>query len=302
MAQDRPLPPPEQLRERTISADGLDLCVRIWGDPSKPLVLLQHGAKDHGRSWDWTVHALLDDYCCIVPDLRGHGDSQRPLGGGYDGLDFSFDMAVIVEAILAETGHDALHLIGHSLGGNVALNYASLQNKRVRSIVCIEGIGFSQKSYNDLTSQPVAERMRNALERRLKVAGREPRVFSSREDAVRRLAHLHPKLSDQQAEHLAHHALREVDGGWRWKHDGQLGGMPVRPFAPSEYGQIFSQIDAPVLLMYGEDSWATSPAKDGRLALFQSADLILYKDAGHWLHHDQFDDFIRDACAFLEKH
>lgn len=76
--------------------------------------------------------------------------------------------------------------------------------------------------------------------------------------------------------------------------------MPVRPMPPSEYAPIFGSIDKPVLLMYGKTSWAQSPADDGRLEAFQKAELIEFDDAGHWLHHDRFEDFIAATRKFLE--
>lgn len=295
------LPPVDILQVRSISAGRLNLNVLLWGDTAKPLVLLQHGAKDHGRSWDWTVAQLTDDYCCVVPDLRGHGDSDWPPGGGYDTLDFVHDMAAIVETLLAETGQDRLSIIAHSLGGNIALHYAALQQHRIQRIVCIEGLGFNQRTYDQLTEKPAVERMRAALERRMKAAGRPPRRFAQPEDAIRRLANLHPKLDLQQAEHLATHGLQAVKDGWRWKHDPLFGGMPPRPVSPSEYGPVFRTVNAPVLLMYGDDSWATNPADDGRIEFFRNARLRTYENAGHWLHHDRFDDFIGDVRAFLKE-
>src|SRR3546814_8770035 len=47
------------------------------------------------------------------------------------------------------------------------------------------------------------------------------------------------------------------------------------------------------LLLYGADSWASNPEKDGRLAHFGTARVIEFENAGHWLHHDQFDRFMR---------
>jgi pimeloyl-ACP methyl ester carboxylesterase len=54
-----------------------------------------------------------------------------------------------------------------------------------------------------------------------------------------------------------------------------------------------------MLLMYGANSWASNPKKDGRIAHFPTAQVIEYENAGHWLHHDQFDRFMADIRAFL---
>ena len=55
-----------------------------------------------------------------------------------------------------------------------------------------------------------------------------------------------------------------------------------------------------MLLLYGADSWASNPALDGRLAVFNNAPSVIeFEHAGHWLHHDQFDRFMADVKAFL---
>jgi pimeloyl-ACP methyl ester carboxylesterase len=54
-----------------------------------------------------------------------------------------------------------------------------------------------------------------------------------------------------------------------------------------------------MLLMYGANSWASNPEKDGRLSHFPTAKVVEYENAGHWLHHDQFDRFMADVRAFL---
>ncbi len=48
----------------------------VWGDESKPPLLLIHGGRDHVRNWDLVAEGMLDQYCVYAPDLRGHGDSD----------------------------------------------------------------------------------------------------------------------------------------------------------------------------------------------------------------------------------
>lgn len=297
-----PLPEPQTLREEKVSIRDFRLHLRIWGDPSKPLILLQHGGKDHGRSWDWTVAGLLDRYCCAVPDLRGHGDSDWSPGGSYDTMDYVSDLSAIVDHLVAAGFEPPFHFIGHSLGGNIVLNYAAAQPERIRTVTSIEGLGFSQASYDELTARPAAERMGEFLDRRRKVYARPPRIFRSEEEGARRMRTLHERLAAFQAEHLARHALQPVEGGFRWKHDPLLGVYPVRPVPPAEYGEVFAAITAPTMLLYGAESWASNPEKDGRLAAFRHHEFHLFDKAGHWLHHDRFRDFMALTRRFLEAH
>lgn len=295
-----PLPDEALLEESWVDIRGFRLRLRIWGDRTKPLVFLLHGGRDHGRSWDWTVNALIEEYCCAVPDLRGHGDSDWPQGGGYDAFDFVADTAFVVEHLVSAGFEAPFHFIGHSLGGNILLSYAAAQPHRVRSLIAIEGLGFSQKSYDAITEKSTAERLGEGIAQRLKVATREPRVFRNEDDGIARMRALHKNLSVEQADHLARHGLRKVEGGYRWKYDPGLAMSPARPVPPSEYGPVHGAIEAPVLLMYGKASWASSPAEDGRLDAFRNAELIEFDDAGHWLHHDRFDVFAAAIRRFLE--
>ena len=63
--------------------------------------------------------------------------------------------------------------------------------------------------------------------------------------------------------------------------------------------QTWSAISAPTLLLYGADSWASNPEGDGRLDHFSNAEVIEFENAGHWLHHDQFDRFMKTIRDFL---
>lgn len=297
----QPSPIPDHVPCEPCEVEHLGLTLRylIWGDRTKPLVILQHGGKDHGRSWDWTVAGLVEDYCLAVPDLRGHGDSGRSGGGGYEALDLVSDFALIVED-LAERGFTApFAIIGHSLGGNIALHYAAACPEKVSSLIAIEGLGLSQKRFDEIMETPSPARWRKAVEKRLSVIGRGGRTFTDPDEGVARMAALHKQLSFEQADHLARHALRQTERGWMWKHDPALSFVAHRPMPPAEYNELYAGIECPVLLMYGADSWATSPKEDGRMDPFKQAELIIYEKAGHWLHHDQTETFLADSKAFL---
>jgi pimeloyl-ACP methyl ester carboxylesterase len=55
-----------------------------------------------------------------------------------------------------------------------------------------------------------------------------------------------------------------------------------------------------MLLLYGANSWASNPEKDGRLGVFKNDPKVIeFENAGHWLHHDQFDRFMAEIRAFL---
>ncbi len=66
-----------------------------------------------------------------------------------------------------------------------------------------------------------------------------------------------------------------------------------------ETQKLWREITCPTLLCYGEDSWASNPAEEGRLKYFKNAIVKDYESAGYWLHHDQFDKFLADLREFF---
>ena len=91
-----------------------------YGCDDKSPIVLVHGGLDHARSWDWVAGALRDEYHVFALDLRGHGDSQWAPGAIYSVAEHVLDLAALCDVI----GARPLTLVGHSLGGVIALAYA----------------------------------------------------------------------------------------------------------------------------------------------------------------------------------
>lgn len=269
-----------------------------WGNPEAPPLILQHGGRDHCRSWDWVAERLRHDWHVLAPDLRGHGDSAWSPDGDYTMAAYVYDFAQFVHML----GYEQVTIIGHSLGGHVATRFTGLYPGKVARFVNIEGLGFGPKDLAKRAEQSHAERMRGWIEARRRTAGRQPRRYTSLEQAFQRMKEANAYLSDAQARHLTvQGASRNEDGTWSWKYDNYLFNTPPDEVDPAEVHQLWAAITCPVLLLWGEDSWASNPAADGRLTHFRSAELITYPNAGHWLHHDQLDRFIADVTAFLAR-
>ena len=295
-----PLPDERLLREERVEHAGLGLHLRIWGDTSLPLMILQHGGKDHGRSWDWTVEALKDIRCFAVPDLRGHGDSDWARGGSYGFADMVTDFGAHVQHLERLGFKPPFDVIGHSFGGNIALHYTAAFGDKVRSLIAIEGLGFSQSTFDTMMEKSGSERLRDVVERRLKAQERASRRFAAPQEGIARMTSLHKQLHSDQASHLATHALRDFGDGLGWKYDPGISMNEWRPTPPEEYGRLYADIPCPVFLIYGKESWATSPAEDGRLKPFQNVRLFEVEGAGHWPHHDKFAGCIAEVRSFLE--
>ena len=77
---------------------------------------------------------------------------------------------------------------------------------------------------------------------------------------------------------------------WLYYEDGMTQG---------EIEQLWSRISCPTLLVYGKESWAQNPEKDGRMRHFQNARVVSVEGAGHWVHHDKLEVFLRLLRDFL---
>ena len=120
------------------------------------------------------------------------------------------------------------------------------------------------------------------------------------DDAYNRMKEENKHLSDEQARHLTIHGVSQnEDGTYTWKFDPYMRIFPPFDMAQADIDQIWQSIACPTLLMYGADSWASNPEKDGRAVHFKHARVITFQNAAHWLHHDQFDQFIAELKAFL---
>ena len=267
-----------------------------WGNAGAPPLLLIHGGKDHCRSWDWTAEALREDWHVIALDHRGHGDSEWVSDGVYEAQDMVYDVAQLVHQLdLAP-----VTIVSHSLGGNVALRFAGMFPEQVAKVVAIEGLGPSPKVAAERAKTPYPERARAWIEKKRNAAGRQHRRYDTLREAQERMQEANSYLTDEQAAHLTRTGVnRNEDGTFSWKFDPHLNVWPFADTPREEMAQVWAAVTAPTLLLYGEDSWASDPREDGRADEFGNAEVIAFEDAGHWLHHDQFDRFLATMRDFL---
>ena len=267
-----------------------------WCNPDAPMLILQHGGRDHCRSWDWVAAELARDWHVIAPDLRGHGDSAWSPDGNYDMDSFVYDFAQLVHTL----GQDQVTIVAHSLGGMVTTRFVGLYPEKVRKFVNIEGLGPSLTTVEQREARGFANRFRDWIEAKRKAAGRLPRRYPSIEAAYARMKEENSFLTDAQARHLTVHGTsRNEDGTFSWKFDPYLHVWPFGDHTQADIVSLWEAITCPMLLLYGADSFVTNPQRDGRAALLPTARIAEFENAGHWLHHDQFDRFMAEVRGFL---
>jgi pimeloyl-ACP methyl ester carboxylesterase len=267
-----------------------------WGNPGAPPLILLHGGRDHCRNWDWVAEELKRDWHIIAPDLRGHGDSQWAPDGNYQMSGYIYDLAQLVH----QQELAPVTIVAHSLGGNISLRYAGIYPDQVRKLVAIEGLGPSPRMLQERAKKTIVDRMHSWVEVQRGLAGRLPRKYPTIEDAFKRMQDENKHLSPEQARHLTQQGVNQnEDGTYSWKFDNYVRAWPPYDMTNEDMEVIWSSIACPTLLIYGKESFASNPVEDGRIKHFRDAKVITFEDAGHWVHHDQLDGFIKALRDFL---
>jgi pimeloyl-ACP methyl ester carboxylesterase len=265
-----------------------------WGNEEKPNLILVHGGMDHARSWDRIVAAFQEDYRVIAPDLRGHGDSNWAYGAMYSIAEYVLDLSALVEIV----GKLPVYIMGHSLGAAIVLQYAGIYPERVKKLVAIEGTSAPP----GLASRPAPERLRGWVESMRDTEKRVPRHYPSLEAAYERMHKANPYLSDEMARHLTLYGSNwNPDGTLVWKFDNFVRTLSPYAFNIDFAREIWCQIRCPVLLFRGLDSWSEDPLQENHILVIPHHRLVNVPKAGHWVHHDQPELFIKETRKFFEQ-
>lgn len=279
-----PVPPAwvsEALRapvsEAEVLHDGALLRYRSWGTPGRPGLVLIHGAMAHANWWDFIAPRFAERFHVVAPHLSGMGDSEHR--EAYSTALFSDDVVAVMEH--AGLGADTV-VVGHSLGGAVALTLGVRHAGRVRGIVMLDSAVFppDEPSPFDPTKAPY----------------RPKTVCADYETAIRRFFLLpqqpcqHPYL----LQHIADHSVAPMHGGWSWKFDDAL----FKKLHLHEPWRELEALETPMAVIHGDHSAVFTPAvKDyiGRLARQRGWPMFAIPGA----HHHLMLDSPRALCGAL---
>lgn len=138
--------------DRLIQVGDLAVHARIWSEQGHAIVLV-HGLASSSRIWDLVAPLLATQFQVVAFDQRGHGESAKP-DHGYDLPTFVADLRGVIEAL--ELKRPAL--VGHSWGGNLALQYAVTYPDEVSQLALVDG-GFTEIQLRDgMASWEAAEK------------------------------------------------------------------------------------------------------------------------------------------------
>lgn len=265
-----------------------ELHTTTYGDAGSRVVFC-HGLFGQGRNWTQIAKALADEHRTLLVDLPHHGRSPwRP----------TFDyvaMADEVADLLASLGDGPSALVGHSMGGKVAMLVA-LRHPELVERLCV--VDMSPVGYHrtDVFEGFVAA-----------MRGLDLDTLTTRQEADERLSAAVPDPTVRGF--LLQNLRRDTTGGgagggqsWRWQMNLDVLGdsLPALASWPEDELAGVAPYDGPVLWVAGADSDYVKPEYDAAMSRwFPRKRLVTIKGAGHWVHSEQPDVFVDVVRRFL---
>ncbi|MDE2566109.1 MAG: alpha/beta hydrolase [Burkholderiales bacterium] len=289
---------------------GLPHQVRTWGDaglagPGRPPLVMVHGWMDVGASYQFVVDALAQaegfERWVIAPDWRGFGGSARPGAGSYWFPDYLADLEALLDALAPFEPFGPVDLVGHSMGGNIAMSYAGVRAPRIRRLVNLEGFGLPETG-----PEQAPERLAQWLDELKQPKSLRP--YPSVDEVAARLLKNDPLLTPDKAAWLAPHwAAPEADGLWHLRADPAHKRVNPVLYRVAEVLQAWKRIAAPVLWVEGDRTdlarwWGHRYPRaefEARLAVVPQLERAALSPSGHMLHHDQPQALARHLARFL---
>lgn len=255
---------------------------RIHGtDSSKLPVVLLHGLMGFAGNWG-KIWPKLNDRRVLVLDQRGHGKSFHAPSGGYGPSNYASD----VYQVLEEIGWERAHIVGHSMGGRVALRFASTHPQMCSSLT-LEDSGTESNPNRILW-------IRNLL-------GSIPTPFSDRETAKKYFDDAFK--DDPMTGTFLHANLESKENGqqdWRFFPEGMI--ETVEKGRATDGTDELRNLTIPTLLIRGSRSVEFPEEEAKRMcALRSSIELKTIEGAGHFVHAEKPDEFARFLLEFLTK-
>jgi pimeloyl-ACP methyl ester carboxylesterase len=275
---------------REIILHGHHVSYRTAGDGPEVIVLI-HGITGSADTWEQVIPALAEEFTVVAPDLLGHGLSAKPRG------DYSLGAyASGVRDLVAALGHDHATIVGHSLGGGVAMQLAYQFPERCDRLVLVSSGGLGREVHPLLRAAALpgaefvlpivcATRLRDAGDAVWGVLGQ---LGLSAGPDLEEMWRGYGSLADRDAQQAFVHTLRTiVDGG------GQRVNANDRLYLAAEVPTqiVWGEADPIIPVQHGIEAHEAIPGS--RLEVFERA--------GHFPHRYDPDRFADLLIDFVER-
>ena len=276
------------VRQTQIRLHGHRVSYRAGG--SGPVLLLIHGITSSSASWEPVLEQLATRFEVIAPDLLGHGESDKPRG------DYSLGAsASLMRDLMLALGHERATIVGHSLGGGIAMQMAYQFPERVERLVLVSsgGLGRQVTAALRAVALPAAEYVLPLLASRPLVNAGSKLVGWIDQIGLRRGA-------DMAAMAAGVASLRDIEARRAFVHTARsvidIAGQRV-----SAIDKLYLAEAVPTLILWG-DRDSIIPARHGIRAHDQmpGSRLKVFAGAGHFPHHDDPAGFAAALTDFIE--
>jgi pimeloyl-ACP methyl ester carboxylesterase len=266
------------VRDHSLTLRGLTHHVVEWEGPDFPTVVMLHGYLDHAHIFD-RLAAELDGIRLLALDFRGMGDTGWVGAGGY----YHFpDYVADTHAVITQLVKGPVVLLGHSMGGSVAIYLAGAFPELISHLCLIEGIG---PPSSRLEEGPL--RMRGFIEDLARAGQRTTKRFPSVEAAAARVRERNPRITPDDALAFARHGTRADGDGLVWKFDPLHQTRAPMMFTEEAQLPFLQRVTAPTLIVEGSQGFLLEDeTRARRLAAFRRSEVLRIPGAGH---HVQLD-------------
>jgi esterase len=271
--------------DEIIELRGLRFHYRDWSPktPGAPSLVLLHGYTGHARSWDAFAEAMTDRYRVIALDQRGHGATGWAPADKY-GVD---DMADDLQAFVKALGLEHFTLLGLSMGGMVAIEYAGRKPSELAACVIVD----------------IGPEIIQSGSQRIQTGAKAKDVFASRDEAfaAARIANALPPEAHHR--HRSDYALmRTEDGQWTYRYDRALRTPgTLRPRKSEVAWASCANIAVPTQIIRGEISDILAPEIAQRMVeVIPDATFAEVNGSGHSVPLDKPEGFLAAARGFLK--
>ena len=253
----------------------MQLAYKKFGEGQDVIIL--HGLFGAGRNWQGIARALTGNLHVVIPDLRNHGSSPHAMEMGYE------VMANDVAELIAELNLANPIIIGHSMGGKVAMTLALNNPELVQGLVIVDIAPVSYE--HDFSRLITAMRSLTLTE------------LSSRSEAENKLK---TGLGSERLAAFIVQNLARVEGNLSWRINleditqclPEIGQFPMQ-LAKKKYLHSALFIGGTESRYITEDSYAAIYQH------FPEAQVAMLQDAGHWTHVDKPEEFLQLVNEFI---
>jgi esterase len=255
-------------------------CV-TWGAPSAPPIVMLHGLRAYGQWFEEFAEAAATDFYLIAPDQRGRGSTDWANDARYDTDSYVADLLQLADNWPLQR----FAIIGHSMGGTNAINFAARYPERVSALVIID----SSPDLNPLGLGRIA-RETSAM----------PPSFDSEAAARSYLRALHVGASERSISTRLACALAEQAGRLVWRLDSAI--FPLKPDPPERSWAALAAIECPTLIVRASDSdLVTIECANRMVQILKHGEGASVPNAGHMVLEDNPEGFTNVAWPFLRK-